>query len=174
METILAIAIFLAIPVGIFLTHRRKIGTLRNTVDMAMDLGQELAGRGTRLSGLIRQHSDPVESIVEPRMATVGLAALVLAQDGDFPNGGKTELRDAIMDHYRTGEAQAGDMVLLCDWLVGKLGNSGTAIDRLAARSQALGADDPATAVDTLVTRAATACGVRSNSALDRALAAIA
>ncbi len=173
METVLAIAIFLAIPVGIYLTVRTKIRALRDNVDMAMDMGQEMIGRGKRMAGLIRKHPDPVEAIIDPRLATTGLAAVVLARDDDYPNGGKTELRDAVMTHYQTGEAQAGDIVMLCDWLVSKLGQDDTAIDRLAARAETLGARDPAVAVQAMVSRAGEAAGVQSSSALEGALAAM-
>lgn len=144
METFLAVIILVSVPVAIGLTVWRKIGSIRDSVEALKDTGVEMLETGQRMSGLIRKDDDPVEGIIDGRMATVGLAALVMRQQGRLSKSDWRALHAEVMTRFQTGEAQAGDLIMLSQWLVGKL--DADDIPRLARRAAELagraGADD--------------------------------
>ena len=171
MELLGVLLIFIAIPIGLFFIVRQKFRQVRDTAGMLKDAGQEMYERGTRMSGLIQKSDDPVEGIVDSRMATVGLAALVLSCEGSLSKADWSALHDVVMAQYRTGEAQAGDYIMLSQWLVGKLGDAD--IPRLAARATLLGGPDVAGDLEAIVSRSAEATGRAPGPALDAARTAL-
>jgi len=172
MELFIVILIFVSIPVALFLAIRWKVRRVRDTVGMLKDVGQEMYDRGTRMSGLIQPHDDPVEGIVDPRMATVGLAAVVLSRHADLSKPEWLSLRQAVEAQYATGEAQAGDLVMLSQWLVDKLNDPGD-IARLARRAETLGGPQAADDLQGLVNRFGDATGRSADPALSVALSAL-
>lgn len=160
-----------ALLLGLALVLRRKIRNLRATADFAVGMGQEMWGRGNRLSALISPGPDAVAGIIDARMATVGLAAAVLARDRTLGQSDWHALNAAIMAHYRTGEEQAADMVMLCKWLIGKL-RSDADLDRLAGRAAELfPPDQVAQDLAALVRRSLDATGGTAEPGLSRVLA---
>ena len=167
MELLAVLLIFIAIPVALFFIVRQKYRAVRDTAGMLKDAGQEMYERGTRMSALIEKNDDPVEGIVDARMATVGLAALVLSCEDRLSKADWTALNDAVMAQYRTGEAQASDYIMLSQWLVGKLCEED--VPRLAARVAFLGGPGVAEDLEAIVSRSAEATGRSPGPALDAA-----
>ena len=172
MDGLLVVLVVLAVAVGFVLILRRKIRALRDTVGFIKDTGAEMLATGTRMSGLIQPGDDPVDSIIDPRMATVGLACLVLDRDNDLSRRDWATMRDEVAAHFRTGEAQAGDMVMLSQWLVGKLRDEGD-LPRLAYHAADLAGPGLSDDLEAIVGRAVRATGHSAGPALEEALSAL-
>lgn len=172
MELLIVILIFVSIPAALFFAIRWKVRKVRDTVGMLKDAGQEMYERGTRMSVLIQPNDDPVEGIVDPRMATVGLAAVVLSRDAELSKPDWLSLRQAVEVHYTTGEAQAGDLVMLSQWLVQKLTDESD-IPRLARRAEMLGGPQVADDLQAMVSRFGDETGRSAEPALSVALSTL-
>ncbi|RFU14203.1 hypothetical protein DZD18_03205 [Rhodobacteraceae bacterium W635] len=172
MDLLVVLLIFAAVLIGLFLVVRHLFRALRASAGRIKDAGAEMYASGTRMSVLIQPHDDPVEAVIDPRMATVGLAAVVLSRNADLSKPEWLSLRQVVEAHYRTGEAQAGDLVILSQWLAQKLTDEGD-IPRLARRAEILGGPQVADDLQALVSRFGDATGRSAEPALSEALSAL-
>lgn len=169
MELLFTLVVVFALIAGFVLVLRRKIRALRDTVEFVTETGAQMLATGTRMSGLIQPHDDPVQGIVDGRFATVGLACLVLERAAPLSEDDWRGIRDAVVKHYRTGEMQAGDMVTLSQWLSDHL-DAEADLARLADRAALLaGAEEVEQDLSAILETVARQTGRQAGPSLDAA-----
>ncbi|MGH1329924.1 MAG: hypothetical protein ACRBBK_03520 [Paracoccaceae bacterium] len=113
----------------------------RNASHMAGDLieGAKDLRLAARRFGFRRQANvHPVESIEDPRLAVAGLASAFM-QLSDLPTQEeRAGLENALRDAFELNRAEAEEMLILGQWLVGQSGGASSAISRLGRKLQKL------------------------------------